>query len=140
MQARSRGGGEAAVTAARRALVAARCGAAARASGPERVASPARAWRDTGIVSPGGRAAGKQQVRAREGWGAGQDGRLSEGHDGHLGGAVSGQHPAGIAAAGAGRTAPTGAETAACRRPANSPKARTARLGRVCLVGMSHGL
>lgn len=138
VQARSRGGGEEPVTAARRASVVESAGVAGAVSEDEAVDVPQRSSRETGVESPGGSASGETNVRPREG--AGQEDRLSEGHDGQRGGASSPQHRSGIAAAGAGQSASTGGDTAACPRPASSPRTRDARDHRKRLIGIGPGL
>ena len=91
-------------------------------------------------MSPGGSAAGEQQVRAREGWGDGQAGRLSDGQDGQVGGAAAGQQPVGIGVTGAGQIASTGEAATSGRSPATRASARSARSRGLCLAGMSCGL
>ena len=131
VQARRRGGGEEPITAARRAAVAKRAGADAAVSEEGLADSPVRASRASWTASPGGRAAGEKQVRAPAGEGAGQDERLSEGQDGHAGGA-SGQQPAGIAAAGAGQIASTVRAALTGSIPATSASATRKRADTAC--------
>jgi hypothetical protein len=133
---RSRGGGDEDWTARRRASVAERSGVEGVVSGVEVVVAPARALRASGSFSPGGRAAGEQQVRAREGCGVGQEGRLSDGQAGQAGGEAGGQHPVGVAATGAGQMAATGDAKTSGIRPARRPRARKVRARRVCLIGV----
>jgi hypothetical protein len=112
--------------------VAERAGAEAPVSEEREADSSDLASRFSRIVSPGGSAAGEKQVLALEGEGVGQDGRLSDGHDGHRGGEVSRQQPAGIAAVEAGqiasivRAAPTGSI------PATSASATKRRADTAC--------
>lgn len=136
VQVRSRGGGDEDWTTRRRASAAERSGVEGAVSEVEAVVAPARASRVSGSVSPGGRAAGEQQVRAREGWGVGQEGRLSDGQAGQAGGGAGGQQPVGIAATGAVQTAATGDAKTSGNSPASSPRARNVRARRVCLIGV----
>ena len=140
MQARRRTGGEAPVTAARRAAAEERAGAGRTVSEERGVGSPERPSLDASIVAPGGRAAGEKAVRAPEGWGTGQEDRPSVGQEGHDGGAASPQHRAGSAAAGAGQSAIAGDGATSGRSPARSPSASILRNRMVRPVGIARGL
>ncbi len=134
-QARSRGGGEASLTAVSRTAETARAGPAWIVSGAEDVDSPERESRDSGVASPGGRAAREQQVAVRDG-AAGAGDRPSLGQAGQAGGLLWGQQPAGIAAAGAGQIASTGDVATRGRSPVASTRARSDRIWKACRRGI----
>jgi hypothetical protein len=131
VQARSRGGGEASLTAVSRTAEAKRAGPASTVSGAERVDSPERESRNSGVASPGGSAAREQQVAVRDG-AAGAGDRPSPGHTGQAGGGLWGQQPAGIAAAGAGQIASTGDVATRGSIPATSASATSRRADIAC--------
>ena len=124
VQARSRGGGEASLTVVSRTAETARAGAAWTVSGAEVVDSPERESRNSGVASPGGSAAREQQVAVRDG-AAGAGDRPSLGQAGQAGGALWGQQPAGIAAAGAAQIASTGDVAKRGRSPVTSTSAKS---------------
>ena len=135
VQARSRGGGEASLTAVSRTAETARAGPASTVSEAEVVDSGERESRDSGVASPGGRAAREQQVAVRDG-AAGAGDRPSLGQAGQAGGALWGQQPAGIAAAGAAQIASTRDVATRGRSPVTSTRAKSDLIWKACRRGI----
>ena len=69
---------------------------------------------------------------------AGAGDRPSLGQAGHAGGALWGQQPAGIAAAGAEQIASTGDVATRGRSPVTSARARIDRIWKACRRGIGH--